>query len=308
VSRLREQQGHTLVELLAAMSLMILVIGSTLGAFDTFGHGTQTNQKLNEAQDAARNTLDLMSRQLRNASAYANDVADTDPKAIVRADAWDIVFQSIDPMSTPAAGVVNNKQLQRVRYCLDTATNVLWRQRQTWSGATPAVPAGADCPAAGWSEQIPVASYVVNGGSRRVFTYNSMDPNDVAATPPALSDITSVRASLFIDVNGSRAPAESQLATGVQLRNKNRRPIVSCVVTPTSTLHASLNGTGSSDPEGEALKYEWYEGGALIAGKSGPVVDYAAPAAGARTFSLKVTDVGNLTATASCNPSPINLQ
>jgi type II secretory pathway component PulJ len=308
VSRLREQQGHTLVELLAAMSLMILVIGTTLGAFDTFGKGTQTNQKLNDAQDSARTALDLMSRQLRNASAYANDVTDTDPKAIVRADPWDIVFQSINPLVVPGAGAVNNKQLQRVRYCLNTTTQVLWRQRQTWSGTTPGVPAGADCPASGWTEQLPVAQYVVNGGARRVFTYNSMNPNDVSATPPALSDITSVRASLFIDVNGSRAPAESQLATGVQLRNKNRRPLVSCVVTPTSTLHASLNGTASSDPEGEALKYEWFEGGALIAGKSGPVVDYAAPTAGSRTFSLRVTDVGTLSATAACNPSPINIQ
>lgn len=307
--RLRDESGHTLIELLAAMALMIIVIGSTLGAFDTFGRTTKTNEDLNDAQAAARTTLDRFARELRNASAYSTDTAGPDPSAILRADPWDIVFQAIDPLNAPGAGAGNNLQLQRVRYCLDTATNVMWRQRQMWTGATaPAIPSGADCPAGGWDERSPVAPFIVNTGSRRVFTYNSMNPADVAAAPPALSDISSIRANLYIDVNGTRPPSETQLSTGVHLRNKNRRPLVSCVATAAGPMHASLNGTASTDPEGEALTFNWYDGGTLLPNDSGPVIDYTATAAGAHTFSLTVIDVGGLKASATCAPASLSIQ
>jgi type II secretory pathway pseudopilin PulG len=309
VRRLREESGHTLVELLAAMSLMILVIGSTLGAFDTFGRNTATNDQLNEAQSTARIALDRMARELRNASAYGTDPSPgVDPSAVLRAQPWDLVFQSVDPLTVPAAGAGNNLQLQRVRYCLDTATNVLFRQRQTWTTATaPVMPSGADCPAAGWTEQSPVARWIVNSGTRRLFTYNQMNPADVSAATPALSDISSIRANVYVDVNGTRPPAETQLATGVHLRNKNRRPVVSCVATAAGPMHASLNGTSSTDPEGEALKFGWKDGTTPL-DEGGPIVDYTAPTAGAHTFSLTVTDVGGLTATATCTPAPLTIQ
>jgi type II secretory pathway component PulJ len=307
VSRLRDESGHTLIELLAAMALMIVVIGSTLGAFDTFGRNTQTNRSLNDAQGSARATLDRLARELRNASAYSTDTTGPDPSAVLRANPWDLVFQSIDPLTAPGAGAGNNYGLQRVRYCLDTSTNVMWRQRQSWTTATaPAMPAGADCPTGGWDEQSPVSNFIVNSGTRRVFTYNSMNPADVSATPPALSDISSIRANLYVDVNGTRPPAETQLSTGVQLRNKNRRPLVGCVATTGGPMHASLNGTASSDPEGEALTFSWYDGTTLL-DESGPVVDYTATAAGSHTFSLTVTDVGGLKATATCTPAPLSI-
>jgi hypothetical protein len=288
---------------------MILVIGSTLTAFDTFGRNTTTNEQLNEAQSTARIALDRMARELRNASAYGTDPSPgVDPSAVLRADPWDLVFQSVDPLSVPAGGAGNNLGLQRVRYCLDTSTNVLFRQRQTWTGAvTPAMPGGADCPAAGWTEQSPVARWIVNSGTRRLFTYNQMNPADVSAAAPALSDISSIRANVYVDVNGTRPPTETQLATGVHLRNKNRRPLVGCVATAAGPMHASLNGTASTDPEGEALKFAWTDGTTPL-DDGGPVVDYTAPTAGAHTFSLTVTDVGGLTATATCTPAPLNIQ
>lgn len=307
--RLREESGHTLVELLAAMGLMILVIGSTLTAFDTFGRNTTTNDQLNEAQGTARTALNHMARELRNASAYGTDPSPgVEPSAVLRAEPWDLVFQSVDPLSDPVGGAGNNLGLQRVRYCLDTATNRLFRQRQTWTGAaTPAMPSGADCPAAGWTEQKSVATWIVNSGTRRLFTYNSMNPADVSATPPALSDISSIRANVYVDVNSTRPPAETQLSTGVHLRNKNRRPLVNCVATAAGPMHASLNGTGSTDPEGEALRFAWKDGTTQL-DDGGPVVDFAATAAGSHTFSLTVTDVGGLTATATCNPASLNIQ
>jgi type II secretory pathway component PulJ len=300
--RLREQGGHTLVEVLAAMGLMMVVLGSTLGAFDSFGRTSATNEQLNEAQDEARRGVSRMTRELRSASAYGADAAGADPSAVVRAQPWDLIFQSVDPLNAPGAGAGNSRQLRRVRYCVNTESGVLWRQWQTWTNAAePPVPAAGDCPGGGWGGQEQVVGHIANGGGRRVFTYNSMDPNAVSAAAPAVADISSIRFSLFVDVNSaSRAPSESQLASGVFLRNKNRRPTAGCTATPIGSGHVSLNGTASQDPEGEALTFEWKDGSTVIEGGNGPILDYTLPTGGAHTFTVTVKDPGNLPNTATC--------
>ncbi len=175
----REESGFTLVELLVSMGIMIIVLGATLTTLQVFGSTTNRNGDMLQAQDEGRLALDRMARELRNASAYATDTPQ--PSAIVRAGPWDLIMQTINPRGSTGSG--NALNLMRVRYCLNTATRTLWRQSQTWTSATaPAVIADTACPSSAWGSgnQSSVVGDVVNGGTRRVFTYNSGNDGDRA--------------------------------------------------------------------------------------------------------------------------------
>jgi type II secretory pathway pseudopilin PulG len=295
----REQSGFTLVELLTSMGIMILVLGATLTTLEGFGSTTTRSQELLRAQDQARIALGRAARELRNASAYVTDSGQ--PSAIVRAGPSDLIMQTVNPQPG-GAGNANTLNLMRVRYCLDAATATFWRQQQTWTTAThPAVITAVACPSPDWgaSNQTAVAADAVNGDARRVFTYNSGNANDVNAEPPPLEDISSVRIALWVDVNPGRAPAETQLHTGVFLRNKNRRPVADCTAAATGSSYVSLNGSRSSDPEGGLLTYAWADGATSIA-VAGSLISYRAPTTGTHTFTVTVTDPGGLSTSATC--------
>jgi prepilin-type N-terminal cleavage/methylation domain-containing protein len=293
----RDEAGFTLPELLVSMALMIIVLSATLGTLDVFGNNTTRDQRLLQAQDQARIGLDRISREMRNASAYATDASQ--PSAIVRAQPWDLIMQTVNPQPG-GTGNANTLNLMRVRYCLYTPTATLWRQQQTWTtAAAPAVIADPACPSSTWGNQTTVANDVVNGGTRRVFTFNSGDANDTAQAPPQLTDISSVRMALWVDVNPGKAPAETQLSSGVFLRNKNRRPVAGCSAAPTGNRYVSLNGSTSTDPEGGVLTYAWADGATAVA-SSGSLLSYQSPTTGTHTFTLTVTDPGGLTTSATC--------
>jgi prepilin-type N-terminal cleavage/methylation domain-containing protein len=62
---LHNDRGWTLVELLVAMTLMLIVLSATLTSFNAFSNNTKRNFDFNDQQDQVRNTLDLMVRQAR---------------------------------------------------------------------------------------------------------------------------------------------------------------------------------------------------------------------------------------------------
>jgi type II secretory pathway component PulJ len=309
MSRLRAQDGFSLIELLVSCGLMIIVLSATLGALDVFGNTSATSQNVSDAQDRARNTLDRMAWELRNATTYQVGTTGTG-SAILRADPWDIVIKTVDPTTTTTTSD-NPNNVERVRYCLDTATDTLYRQVQTLTGSNPPdTPAVAGCPGpsgAGWTTTTMAVTDVVNDGGRRVFTYNQQDQSDVNAPIPTLSDISSVRARLYVDVNPGKAPAETALSTGVFLRNQNQRPTAACTATPTGIGHVFLNGSASVDPEGGVLTYSWTDSAAPSTpiGGGAPNFDYLA--SGSHSFSLKVTDSSSLSATATCTPDPVSI-
>jgi type II secretory pathway pseudopilin PulG len=295
----REESGFTLVELLTSMGIMIIVFGATLTTLQVFGATTTRNQNILQAQDEARLALGRMARELRNASAYATDTPQ--PSAVVRAAPWDLIMQTVNPRPG-GAGNGNTLNLMRVRYCLDTSTRTLWRQWQTWTSATsPAVISDSACPSAGWgaSNKSAVSGDIVNGGARRVFTYNSGNPGDVNESPPALQDITTVRIALWVDLDPGKGASESQHHTGVFLRNENRRPVADCTAAATGNRHVSLNGSHSSDPEGGQLTYAWADGSTSIAA-TGSLVTYVAPTTGPHTFTVTVTDPGGFSSSSPC--------
>jgi type II secretory pathway pseudopilin PulG len=303
---IREESGFSLTELLAAMAIMILVLGATLSALEVFGNTSQRNRTLSEAQDKARLALDRMSREMLNATAYSTSGGGVQPSAILRADPWDVIMLTVNP--TPAGGgSLNAFNLMRVRYCLHTPSSTLYRQWQTWTSASPpAMVADTACPSTNWgaTNSSVVATDVVNGGARRVFTYNNGDASNISSAPPALEDIASVRMALWLDPNPGKAPAETQLHTGVFLRNKNRRPVADCTAAPTGNRYVSLNGSRSTDPEGGLVTFSWDDGGSAVPG-SGSLVNYQAPTTGSHTFTVTVKDPGGLTSTATCQANVI---
>jgi prepilin-type N-terminal cleavage/methylation domain-containing protein len=230
-ARLRDESGFSLVELLTVISLMVIVMSATLTAFASFEQTTGTNQKQNEAQDAVRVGLAGLSRELRNLASPTEEL----PEAILRAQATDLIFQSVGSNIT-----------RRVRYCLNTTTKRLWRQLDPEPyGALP----DATCPstAAGWGTNTVAAANVVNG-TRAVFGYNVENP----------LGITEISSTLWVDVNPGVRPLETSLQTSIFLRNQNRSPTAAF----TADVNGSsivFNGAESSDPEGRSLRFYWYD-------------------------------------------------
>ncbi len=311
MSRLQEQDGFTLPELLTAMTLFLVILGATLTTFDSFVARTATNTKLNDAADQARTSMDRMARQLRNLASPTN----ANVKSIERATAYELVFQTVDPAK------------RRVRYCLnssDSAKSALWVQTQEFplSGVDPGLPPPSSCPGpittGGWRDKQVAAANVVNrygGAERNVFYYTGLGADGDT------SKITVIRSELFLDTNPAKAPAEISIATGAYLRNQNQNPAVpdiSVVNSPLGSRRFILNGSAAYDPEGRTLDYFWYKGsgsgpaslptcadsatqtgGGYTCIGRGLTTEYTFPATDSspQPITLKVVDPGGLSAT-----------
>lgn len=226
-----DQRGVTLVELLVVVSLLVIVMSATLTAFAQFEQTTGTNQKQNEAQEQVRVGLGSVARELRNLASPTPEL----PEAILRATGTDLIFQS-----------VSTTVVRRIRYCLDTTNRRLWRHVDPAPFA--ALPSSA-CPgaAAGWGSARVMAENVVNA-ARPVFAYNVEDP----------TGITEISATLWVDVNPGTRPIETSLQTSVFLRNQNKSPTARFTADRNGSSIV-LNGAESSDPEGRALRFFWYD-------------------------------------------------
>lgn len=255
--RLRDERGVTLIELMLASLVSLIVMGASLAAFDGLQGNHKVTQQHNDAQDVTRQQTDRFARELRNLaspSQLTNDLT-AQPQAVDVAQDYDFVFRIVG--ETRPAGSLNVANVRRVRYCLNSATpsnGIVWRQTQTWtSDATPALPSTAACPGTGWdadADQQYIGNVVnrIDGQERPVFSYNSAD----------VQRVSKVQTNLFVDPTPGKRPVESRLSTGVFLRNQNRIPAASFTATVTADKRLILNGSGSEDPEGMPLAYEWY--------------------------------------------------
>ncbi len=301
MTRLREQGGFTIIELAVSALIAMIVFGATLTVFESLTRTQRVTNDTNDAQQVARVTLDRMARQLRNLASPSTitSAAGTLPRSVDRDLPYDLVFQDIDQVMPGTT--FNSANVRRVRYCLDTTTptrGTLYMETQRWTTAiTPAVPAATACPGSGWDTQTLVADNVTNAvGTRPMFIYSG-NPGLITATDSASrADIARIEADLFLDLDTTKSPVETQIASSVILRNQNREPLANFTLTvtnPTSNPRLlQLNGSASSDPEGQALNYVWYVDGTALNTKG--IVVQISVTPGTHTYVLKVTDPAGL--------------
>lgn len=271
----------TLPGLLVAMSISLIVMLAVLDTFDNAQRQSTELTARNGDQQSARVASDAFAAALRNLASPTPD----QPQAIDVAGPYDLTFQDVDPAG-PNAGQ-NTTNVRRTRWCLDTAGTV-WQQRQTWvSAGVPAVPSTASCPGSGWPATVVAVQKVTNRLAvppRPLFTYDAVP----------LTDIASVHVDLQLDEDPTRAPGAVQLATGVFLRNQNRRPVAAFTATKTAQ-GIVLNASASADPEGHLLTYAWRDAGTTVG--SGVTMTYKVTAGTSRPLSVEVRDPAGLTAT-----------
>lgn len=277
----REQRGFTLIEVLVVTTLLVVVGGAVLGTLSEFGLTTSRANAQNDAQQEARRALGTLAQELRNLASPTNEL----PLAVEQAEPDDLVFLTVGAQRPEGSG--NERNTVRVRYCLDAASATVWRQEQTWTdAASPPLPSTAACPAStgagGW-DTATAAAISVRNGARPLFAYNAT----------VLSDITEIHTTLFVDTDPLRGPGETQHETTVFLRNQNRGPTARFTAA-TSGSSILLNGSDSTDPEGKALEYWWYDSSLPNPVGEGIVLTYTPDAPGVREIRLKVRDPAGL--------------
>jgi hypothetical protein len=224
----------------------------------------------------------------------------------------------VQPNGTPYGGANATNQM-RVRYCLNSSTPsnaTLYMQTQTWTTAVgPSVPndngacpnkstsSGWQTPAGATTDYQQVVTNVTNGIVNQsrpvsaVFTYAPL-----GSTAPA--QINFVDVDLFLNLSPGKPQDETEMKSGIFLRNSFAAPIASFIVDQT-TANVALNASGSSDPNGQALTFQWSLNGSVVSTATGqqwvagPKDSTAFPKGSSQTFALTVTSTGGLSATTS---------
>jgi prepilin-type N-terminal cleavage/methylation domain-containing protein len=309
------QDGFSLIELLVAMSMVVVIFGATLTVLEVFTRQAQGNTQRNDAQNQARLGIDLIVRQLRNISSPI-----ASPKLVERAAPYDLVFQTVGPGPVGA----NASGAQRVRYCIPQDTpagapgnEVLYSQTQTWTTAQPPTsPWSADpsvtipCPdtsATTLAQSVSTGRVVVPSVTNRYLTRTdrpAFSYNDAAA-PSDLSKITSVQLDLFVNPTPQIPGAETELRSAAFLRNQLRAPETSFTSTATGSGGVLLNGGTSYSPDGEDLSFSWActaptpcPAASTLAGSATGLVTWQ-PGPGTYTVVLTTTDTTGLSSTAT---------
>jgi prepilin-type N-terminal cleavage/methylation domain-containing protein len=264
----RGQSGFTLIEMLVAMSLMLILLSATLSLLDGIWSNSSRNQEQNDQIDSIRATSDQMMRQLRNL-ANPNPAACGTPPAgykvcptIDTAASNDLIFQTTDPAK------------QWVRYCLSnsneggiasTAQNgTIWYQ--VASGSVPSITTEmrTGCPSAEtgagkWTTTRVAGRFISNAAQsgRPLFTYDQ-----TCCAAPYLTALRRVKLAIYLDIKPNQRPDEAQVGSEAFLRNQNQPPVANFdMLTGATPTTFTLDGSGSTDPEGRNLNYDWYRTG-----------------------------------------------
>jgi prepilin-type N-terminal cleavage/methylation domain-containing protein len=257
-SRLAQQGGFSLIELLIVSTLFLVIAGATLSSFNSFERRTGEGVKVAEQVDIARTSLDRASRQLRNLARRI------DVPVIKRAVSNDLVFQTSAP------------DKRWMRYCLQTTSPSTTGRSRLYalesSDPTMIEPSAGmmgACPGTGWTRTRMASDYVVNAyrtPAEPVFRYQCTEGSPVGCPRAAnltedSSRLKHIAMTLTVDLDPVNArPKETRVASSVFLRNQNEPPVASFTWTSLGGRKVLLNGSSSSDPEGRTLRFYFFKG------------------------------------------------
>ena len=287
---LRDERGMTLTELIAAIFVATILFGAAVTTFVTFLDTSTKADNETQAQEVARSTIERMTSQLRNGMSTGTNGA----QPIQHISDFDLVFLAPDAKGTATA--TNPRALTYHRYCLGNANNKseqIWYQTSPFSTTTQtSAPPRDKCPSTSWATRYRRGDHLLN---RR-------DPVTPLFTPTydANGNVTHVAITAQVDWNPDMRPPMVELRSKVALRNLNRAPTASLNCKGLANGHAICDAAASSDPDGQALNYEWAINGSVITGEKTFRLDYSPLAPGSvRTFTVTVSDSGAATSSAS---------
>ena len=310
-----DDRGFTLVELLVAMLMTTVVMAAVVLLFTSFIDNNRLDNFREDAQYNAQTMVDRMSREIRNAAAPS-----TGASTIQKAGSYDILFQEVSATGTGSTANASNDMW--VRYCLDS-NSTLWRQTTPTSSTTTSLPDTSACPStnSAWvttssgspcCQQLNDITNEVGGDTTRpVFTYG---PSGY----PSTSQITSVQVALYVDRNTGNLPGTTALTSGIYLRNALQAPTANFTnsqqVNSSTSTTVQLNGSFSTDPNGQALSYQWYNAlncpsANAVSGATSqqysPTGTFNPNTTPTQPFSLQVTDTAGLT---NCTSQTVTIQ
>lgn len=306
-----DQRGYTLVEVLVAMVMSMIVLGATLTILTSLLNDSRYATLRDGGQSDAQTMVDRLSRELRSASAPSVGSAGL----LAKTTSYDIEFETVNgtPGSAPAGNLTNQIW---VRYCLD-GSDTLWRQSTSpaYASTTSAVPDTSACPSTSTAwvtaasqpccvELSDVTNEIGGDTTRPLFTFG---PSGWTSS----AQINSVQLNLYVDKNPGHQPGATELTSGIYLRNELASPTATFTALTTANQQGAdvqLNGSLSSDPNGQVLSYQWYEGvscptpassapsSGAISGATSQQYDAGQfPAGTSQRFALAVTNSGGLT-------------
>jgi hypothetical protein len=185
--------------------------------------------------------------------------------ALETAGEYSTMFQTVDTSGGEFGA--NKRHAMRVRYCLydkEPGNELLLEQTQrSKEEPLPSAPASACIPgASGWATTT-LVEHVTNraGGQKRpLFTYSASEAPQVV----------SVEINLYLELAPGQHPGETELMSGVSLRNANRKPVAKFKANffAGKNEQVVLNASESEDPDGLALTYKWWENGTQLSSTS----------------------------------------
>jgi type II secretory pathway pseudopilin PulG len=289
MSRLRDEAGFALTELLVAMGLLGVLFGTSLLVFTAFSNQSRRVDTQSEAQGSARRAIDRMVVQLRSATAGST----TGGQPVEKATSYDLVFL----VPTPSPSLTNNARgVVHTRYCLDSTTasnEVLWVQTASYtttSNASP--PSTTACPSSAWSTQRRVADHLVN-------QFSSPTTPLFTARTDSTGNVIDVAVRALVDVNTASAPPATDLQSSATLRNLNRPPTADMNCQAVSNGHALCDASISADPDGETMTYSWTMDGSPLGTTTYHLDQSPLASHSTHSFTVTVTDPGGLTSSAT---------